>query len=75
MRKFQQLYAHSFCRMSSIFLSRYLGYAPKWVRYATSTPEQPNLPRDLLKPDSCQPGSMPAWEQSFAKYGFGQVPP
>ena len=51
-------------------LFRYLGYAPKWVRYATSAPEHPDLPIDLLKPEACPPGSQ---KESFAKSGFGQV--
>ncbi|CAL5225400.1 g8210 [Coccomyxa viridis] len=50
-------------------LAKYLGYAPKWVRYATSTPENPELPTDLLKPQACPPGSQ---KESFAASGFGQ---
>ncbi len=49
---------------------RYLGYAPKWVRYATSAPEHPDLPIDLLKPEACLSGSQ---KERFATSGFGQV--
>ena len=49
---------------------RYLGFNPTWVRYATSTPDKPDLPKKLLKEDACKPGY---WKESFQKYNFGQV--
>ena len=49
---------------------RYLGFKPTWVRYATSTPDKPDLPKKQLKEGACKPGY---WKESFQKSDFGQV--